>query len=368
VKPTETVAALGGWHEPYIDADSIDRDLAAAYLSLPYGNGSAKFAEPGYFANVRRFAPEFDFIADQLPRHGLLLDVGADGTWSTARLAARGLTCVALDITNHLLLGELYHTVFPPYARINADMHAPVFRDGSFDIVTTFNALHHSKHLPLIATRIASTLKPGGVLALVEPYVQNAAQEIDFGVPQSAVGISENVHTVSQWNDTFREAGLSLVTFALSDSFNAVYRKTARAPSERDLLATDADGCLVNHYQAAIEVAPMTMSLRYPATATFVVRVTNNSAAGWATRGPCPVALGYHLSRVEGDSAHLIAFDNQRTPIRRFLPPGRTEPFEVTIALPARGTYDIEFDLVHETRTWFKERGGRTATARCYVS
>ena len=33
---------------------------------------------------------------------GVLLDVGADGTWSTAQLSRRGLTCIALDITDHL--------------------------------------------------------------------------------------------------------------------------------------------------------------------------------------------------------------------------------------------------------------------------
>lgn len=370
VRPTEQVPELGGWNARYTDPESIDPELRSAYLALPYGNASAHFTEPGYFANVSRLAAEFDFVVDHLPNCGLLLDIGADGTWSTARLSARGLTCVALDITNHLVLGELYQTVYPPYARVNVDMHARVFRDESFEVVTAFNSLHHSKHLEAVAGRIASILKPDGLLGFVEPYVQNATQEAAFGSPQSAIGISENVHDLSEWHRAFASAGQSLVTFALSDSFNAVYRKSpASNHGNEEQLRTDADGCLVHYYQSVIEVSPTRISLAKGDTARFLVSVRNaGDAAAWATRGPLPVALGYHLSKLDGEVARMVAFDNERTTIRRFLSPGRTESFDIEIRLPESGTYSIEFDLVQETRSWFKDRGGRTATASCVVA
>ena len=70
-------------------------------------------------------------------------------------------------------------------------------------------------------------LKPGGVLGFVEPYVQNAQQEADFGAPQSALGINENVHTRrSLASRRSRDAGLALEVFSLSDSFNAIYRRS----------------------------------------------------------------------------------------------------------------------------------------------
>jgi hypothetical protein len=37
------------------------------------------------------------------------------------------------------------------------------------------------------------------------------------------------------------------------------------------------------------------------------------------------------------------------------------------VTLDEPGEYEIEFDLVHETRIWFGEAGGRTATVRVRV-
>src|SRR5262245_16893135 len=117
VPGTENVPELGGWRESgYAPDTDPDSPLGRAYLSLPYGDGSSFFDRPGYFQSVRRFAEEFDFILRRLPRSGLLLDVGADGTWSTAQLSRRGLTCIALDITDHLVLSRLFQTSSPPYA------------------------------------------------------------------------------------------------------------------------------------------------------------------------------------------------------------------------------------------------------------
>ena len=248
VKPSEGVPELGGWHERYESVERTGLALRNAYLSLPYGDGGSHFAQPGYFANVKRFAKEFDFIASQLPTHGMALDIGADGTWSTARMAARGLTCIALDITDHLVLGDLYQTRYPPYARINVDMHENVFLDASFDVVTAFNALHHSRRLPAVAERIAAVLKPGGILGFVEPYVQNPEQERAFGAPQSSIGISENIHTIQEWDRAFHRVGLSLTTCATSEAFCAIYTKAANQSDDpSELLKTDRDGCFVNY-------------------------------------------------------------------------------------------------------------------------
>ena len=226
VPATEQAPELGGWRE---SADPLALDpassLGQAYLSLPFGLDSPHFREPGYFQNVQRFAAEFALILRHLPERGVLLDMGADGTWSTAALARRGLSCIALDITDHLALAHLFQTACPPYALVNVDMHAPVFADSSLDVVTAFNAMHHSKRLDELAANVARMLKPGGVLAFIEPYVQNAAQEAAFGAPQTACGINENVHTVQRWHEAFTRAGLDLEVFALSDSFNAVFRK-----------------------------------------------------------------------------------------------------------------------------------------------
>jgi hypothetical protein len=63
----------------------------------------------------------------------------------------------------------------------------------------------------------------------------------------------------------------------------------------------------------------------------------------------------------------MVAFDNERTLLEDFV--CRCHPFTISVpvTIDAPGVYDIEFDLVHETRTWFAERGARTAAVRVIV-
>jgi SAM-dependent methyltransferase len=369
---TEDDPLLGGWSER-ADADgSVAPDLAAAYLSLPYGDSSFRFEQPGYFANVRRFAAEFDFITSQIGRRiqtGRLLDVGADGTWSTARLAARGFSCVALDITDHLRLARVYQQVHPPYALVNADMHAPTFRDGAFDVVTAFNVLHHSSQLPDLVANLTRMLRPEGVLGMVEPYVQNESQGAAFGAAQSEQGINENVHTVDHWCAVLSAAGLELDAYSLSDSFNAVWIKSPQAvgSTRRGPILTSG---LFEHdfYRAEIEVEPRLARTITNRPATFDVSVSNRGRAGWTSRGPLPIRLSYHLTGQTKDGSRIERFDNERTLLPSFIEPGGRWTAEVTVAIETAGSYELEFDLVHECRTWFKEQGGRTAIARLTVS
>jgi SAM-dependent methyltransferase len=360
VPATEMAPELGGWREVYTPATDPESILAQAYLSLPYGNDSEHFQEPGYFQNVRRFAEEFDFIVRHLPTSGVLLDVGADGTWSTAQLSRRGLTCIALDITDHLTLSRLFQTACPPYALVNVDMHEPVFADETFDAITAFNALHHSKRLGALAANLARCLKPGGVLGFVEPYVQNAEQEAAFGAPQSAIGINENVHTVGRWHQAFAAAGLTLECYSLSDSFNAVYRKQ---PGVDSLGVEELD-----FYAAELTVDATDARMRAGETFEFSVTVASRGRAAWASRGPLPIRLSYHISRVTPSGREMVAFDNERTLLKSFVCPGGPQTFVVPVTVGEPGTYEIEFDLVHEARTWFADRGGRTAVAHIAVS
>ena len=363
VPATEMAPELGGWIEAYTPATDPASDLAQAYLSLPYGNGSVHFQQAGYFQNVSRFAREFDFILRHLPRSGLLLDLGADGTWSTARLASRGLTCIALDITDHLSLAHLFQKKYPRYALVNVDMHEPVFADQAFDAVTAFNALHHSKRLDTLAKNIARVLKPGGVVGFVEPYVQNPQQEADFGAPQSALGINENVHTIDRWHRAFSDAGLHLEVYSLSDSFNAIFRR----PQTSGPGLQGSGPTLEDFYASSLQVSPTSTSVDAGSTVDFRVTVESLGRAAWASRGPVPVRLSYHMSRVTSEGPVMIAFDNDRTLLPDFVCPGTPAEFVVPVVIAAGGTYEVEFDLVHESRCWFKERGGHTARATVTV-
>lgn len=373
VPATESAPELGGWRDD-VYAPSLDpaSSLGQAYLSLPYGSNSHHFREPGYFQNVQRFAPEFDLILRHLPHSGRLLDIGADGTWSTAQLARRGLTCIALDITDHLALARLFQTSCPPYALINVDMHEPVFTDESFDVVTAFNAMHHSKRLDQLVANLSRVLKPGGVLGFIEPYVQNAKQEADFGAPQTAHGINENVHTLDRWHRAFSQAGMTLELFSLSDSFNAIYRKQGAEGAGRAEGALSAESAtsaestgdiFEGFYDAVVYVSPTMARMTAGRPFEFTVSIESRGRGAWASRGPIPLRLSYHVSRVTPVGTVMVSWDNPRTILTDFISPNRPAAFVVPVTLNEPGTYELEFDLVHEARTWFGEAGGRTARA-----
>lgn len=360
--------ALGGWQDGGAAAAEADPQLRAAYLALPYANDLPHFGQPGYFTNVARFAPEFDLIADQVTRATRgrdgaaarplrLLDVGADGTWSTARLAARGFECVALDITDHLMLARLYRDVAPPYAAINVDMHHPVFRDESFDVITAFNALHHSTRLDSLVANLARMLRPGGLLGFVEPYVETEAQKLAFGDAQKDAGINENVHTLAEWHEALTAAGLSLDAWGLTIAFNAVYRKGGPARGFWD-----------EAYRAEVQVAPSHTRVAAGTPVRFTVTVANHGTSIWSNAPPRPVRLSHHVRRLGAHGSEMVAFDNPRTELRGFLPPHHVHTYVVEVALEAPGEYEVEFDLVHETVTWFADRGGVTGRARITVA
>jgi SAM-dependent methyltransferase len=369
VAAVEDAPDLGGWHDGGAAAAAEDPALRQAYLSLPYANELPHFQQPGYFANVARFASEFDLIVDQVARATLdrragdpdrairLLDLGADGTWSTARLAARGFECVALDITDHLALAQVYRDVAPPYALINVDMHEPVFRDEAFDVITAFNVMHHSTRLAQLARNIARMLRPGGVLGFVEPYVETQAQKHAFGDAQKGAGINENVHTLDEWHAALTAAGLSLRSWALTESFNGLYQKSGPSHSFRE-----------EAYRAELSVEPRTVRASCGSPARFTVAVANRGTAIWSSAPPRPVRLSYHVRRTLIGGAEMVAFDNPRTDLRGFLTPSDTHSYVVEVTLDAPGEYEIEFDLVHETVTWFAERGSVTATTHLTVA
>ena len=137
--------------------------LRDAFLALPYGDGSAFYEENEYFRNVAVFGDVFDYILAQLgpATGGRLLDVGADMTWSTARLAAAGWRAVGIDINDHLRASRLWRSQAPAYAVVNMDMHLPGFTAGTFEVVTAFNAFHHTHRLEALVATVVAALRPG---------------------------------------------------------------------------------------------------------------------------------------------------------------------------------------------------------------
>ncbi len=346
--------------------------LLDAFASLPYDDGSAFFRDNEYFRNVSGFAGVFDYVLGQLDASasGRVLDVGADLTWSTARLAARGWRAVGIDINEHLAASCALRRRGPGYAVVNMDMHLPAFRAEAFDLVTAFNALHHSHRIETLINTLTAALRPGGRFCIVEPYWYVEAVRQVFGASQIEVGINENVYRLEEWHRCFVQAGLELETFMISHSLNAVYVKRPAGATARRLTLVEAEAELfAEHYRVAFQ-APAELGGVVPAGATFELPVTvhNRGRAGWSSEGQIPVFASYHLFQLDGATRSVTAFDNARTPLGAYLAPGSSRLVRVRVTAPATpGEYELDLDLVHEARCWFAEYGGSSSTVRLRV-
>lgn len=337
-------------------------ELREALLSLPYGNTSRYFRSDTYFTNVAKFAAEFDYVVGQLrlPDDALVLDLGADLTWSSARLAARGWRVVAIDINHHLPAAEHFRRTGLAYATVNADMHAPVFADGGFDAITGFNALHHTHRLGLLAANLSRLLKPGGQLGLLEPFCRTEQERLDFGRAQIEAGINENVHLLEEWHDAFRKVGLRRRTCLLTTAFVGIYEKPPRGVVVAPFGSLDEarDDFFAGFYDAVV-TAPVSLPPARPGeVVTIPVSIENRSEVAWASTGSLPIFLSYHLHRLRGNDVVGAVFDNPRTALPGFVLPGAALRIDLPVEAPAEpGDYRVVVDLVQESRTWFLDRG-----------
>jgi SAM-dependent methyltransferase len=366
---------------PRPTAFSFDRLMAGpgplrtAFLSLPYDDGSAFFRDDEYFRNVSQFAATFDAVVSRLPlpEGSLVLDVGADLTWSTARLTERGWRAVAIDINHHLTAGRVFLEAGLDFAAVNVDMHAPVFASEVFDGVTAFNALHHTHRLDALVENLARTLKPGGYLAFIEPYWVHEQNRATFGTSQIEAGINENVYRLEEWHQTFVGHGLEPVFFVVGASFHGLYRKTS-GRTRRALSLDDARADLFGRvYQAQLSVGVSQIDAAATDVIAIPVLLRNLSQAGWSSHSQLPVFASYHLRRAAGRAIgvtewEMVSFDNHRTPLPDTVFPGDDIVVPVQVAVPSEsGTYAIDIDLVHEGVSWFADRGVTPVTVTLHV-
>ncbi|TCU11228.1 class I SAM-dependent methyltransferase [Rhizobium sullae] len=133
--------------------------------------GTDRFFRPGYKANlVANWLPSLDGVVEKLERGALVADVGCGFGSSTLIMAEA--------FPNSRFVGIDFHTASIEHAEHHAKGLANVqfetaraqdFHGSGFDLVTMFDALHDMGD-PVGATRhVAKSLKPDGVLMLVEP-------------------------------------------------------------------------------------------------------------------------------------------------------------------------------------------------------
>ncbi len=83
---------------------------------------------------------------------------------------------------------------------------------------------------------------------------------------------------------------------------------------------------------------------------------TRQKTLSSSTENPC--LLSYHLL---DESGQIIQYDNRRFPIPQDILPGQKVDVPITVKSPLeKGRYILEFDLLREGLSWFKDYGSKT--------
>jgi hypothetical protein len=110
----------------------------------------------------------------------------------------------------------------------------------------------------------------------------------------------------------------------------------------------------------SIEEAPTSMKIN--SSGTIRIKVKNMSPVVWPSKGQSDgkytINLAYHwLDKGE----KVVVFDGFRTPLPHDIHPNEEVMLDATVAtLDREGDYILEWDMVQEGISWFKDRGGKT--------
>jgi ubiquinone/menaquinone biosynthesis C-methylase UbiE len=109
------------------------------------------------------------FIVDSAePLPGRVLDIGTGRGFTAVELARRGAEVTTIDMSEEMLNSAYLHAADAGLAdRIefhHADGGNLPFEEGSFEVVTMINVLHHLENPEIVLPEIARVLMPGGRL------------------------------------------------------------------------------------------------------------------------------------------------------------------------------------------------------------
>ena len=97
-------------------------------------------------------------------------------------------------------------------------------------------------------------------------------------------------------------------------------------------------------------------------TIVVSLRLRNAGSLTWSWGGGNPFRIGYRYYR-NRRLLEMSPEEDVRTDVPGDIAPGETTTVQVHVVLPGEpGNYTLEFDLVHEGVTWFKEKGARVLT------
>jgi hypothetical protein len=129
-------------------------------------------------------------------------------------------------------------------------------------------------------------------------------------------------------------------------------------------LASISTGALPDSAYNAEMTAPQAISLAPGAALQVTIHIKNAGPVPW--RADAGIGLGNHWLRPDGE---LAVWADGRAYLSQDLAPGQLGVCALPIRAPAApGQYLIEFDMVEEGVTWFKDRGSCAAFTHVSVT
>jgi len=205
-----------GWEDFIGDSERSD-EFVAALPRPPRGVTNQHGAELIRYWGP--YADNFDQIFTNLQLKGdeKVLDVGAGRCWSTRNFARKGCYCVALDISVKKFIGlETADVYFKSdnvyFERVLGDLEALPFKDGTFDVIFSSAALHHSAQLERVLEEISRCLSTDGRLAVCnEPCVgvlRKVMKHKKQNGEENHHGINAHLYAFPEWVRGIERAGL----------------------------------------------------------------------------------------------------------------------------------------------------------------
>jgi ubiquinone/menaquinone biosynthesis C-methylase UbiE len=111
------------------------------------------------------------FVVDSAePLPGRVLDIGTGRGFTAVELARRGADVTTLDMSEEMLKSAWLHAIDTGVAE-RIEFHLTdggdlPFEEGSFEVVTMINVLHHMENPDAVLPEIARVLMPGGRLVV----------------------------------------------------------------------------------------------------------------------------------------------------------------------------------------------------------
>ena len=201
-----------------------------------FGRAASAYA----VSRVHRGGPDLDAMlaAAALTGRERVLDLGCGPGHAAAAFAPHAREVVGLDLTEAMLEVARHLAAERGLSNLrfeHADASKLPFDAGSFERVTSRLSAHHYANPRAVLREVARVLVPGGSFLLVDAVAPDDPAQDSFLNAFEMLRDPSHVrdHTVTQWCDMLREAGLVAETlghFTITQEFEAWVERIGTSP------------------------------------------------------------------------------------------------------------------------------------------